>query len=75
MSSSTRRINTKLNMLVCAFCKHWYDPTFSHIRPLKIGIKMDWWEYDYDAKSLCKVWRKDKPAHNCCSKFERKDFK
>lgn len=75
MAFSVRRINTNPRMLVCAFCKHWYDPALSHIRPLKIGSKMDWWEFDYDVRSICKVWRKETPSHNNCSKFEKKDFK
>ena len=33
----------------CAFCRYWYDPTNSAIRP-KSGV---YWEYDTDAKRRC----------------------
>lgn len=35
----------------CAFCKYWYDPTNSAIRPK--GGK-DMWEYDGNVKNKCR---------------------
>ena len=29
----------------CAFCKHWYDPTNSHIQPKSPRINL--WQYDH----------------------------
>ncbi len=75
MSSSTRKINTGNRLLVCAFCEHWYDPTFSHIRPCRQDKLMMWWEYDYGVKSICKLRRKDTLSNSVCTNFERKNFK
>ena len=54
----------------CAFCRHWYDPTNSAIRPHKprVGI----WEYDHDCKNYCSVTNLDKRAWQTCKRFEFK---
>ena len=53
----------------CAFCKHWYDPTNSAIRPLA----GDWWEYDRDKEARClKTVGLKKKACWSCGKFELK---
>ena len=35
----------------CAFCKHWYDPTNSNIRPTNPRLSL--WEFDSTAKCMC----------------------
>mgnify|MGYP007065843000 CR=1 FL=1 len=46
----------------CAFCKYWYDPTNSAIRPLKNrGV----WEYDITIKCNCRLMNVDKAAQTC----------
>ena len=32
----------------CAFCKHWYDPTNSAIKPLP----GNWWEFDREKEGV-----------------------
>ena len=54
----------------CAFCKHWYDPTNSHIRPKNQRTQL--WEYDEKAKSYCDVKRVEKNADYRCMEFECK---
>lgn len=53
----------------CAFCKHWYDPSNSAIRPLPAN----WWEYDRDMEARCMetVCQKRK-GRDSCGKFELK---
>lgn len=55
---------------VCAFCKHWYDPTNSHINPKY--PKNNLWEYDHSAKCKCLVHNVDKSAYSNCLKYECK---
>ena len=54
----------------CAFCKHWYDPTNSHIRPKNQRTQL--WEFDEKAKSYCDVKRVEKSADYGCMEFECK---
>ena len=54
----------------CAFCKHWYDPTNSHIQPKSPRINL--WQYDHRATSYCDVKRVDIKADLFCSKYECK---
>ena len=42
--------NLKVNKM-CAFCKHWYDPTNECIEPKSPIIGM--WKYDSKAKRKC----------------------
>lgn len=53
----------------CAFCKHWYDPTNSAIRPK--GGK-DMWEYDTSVRNKCREKNISIAASNSCPKFELK---
>ena len=52
----------------CAFCKNWYDPTNSAIKPR--GPIM--WEYDMEIKCLCRVKKLPMKGFQSCSKFESK---
>ncbi len=54
----------------CAFCKNWYDPTNSAIRPKHPSIGL--WEYDTRAKQKCLVRPGEKPANFCCQQFASK---
>ena len=71
--SKTKEINTANQMLCCAFCKHWYDPTFAHVRPTN-DKSLKWWEYDMDVKSLCDYKRKQIPSQVICGHFEKKEL-
>ena len=53
----------------CAFCKYWYDPTNSAIKPLS----GNWWEFDREKEPRCmkSVGMKTK-GRNTCGKFELK---
>lgn len=53
----------------CAFCKHWYDPTNSAIRPK--GGK-DMWEYDTGVRNKCREKNIMIVASSSCPKFELK---
>lgn len=53
----------------CAFCKHWYDPANSAIKP-KHGV---FWEYDTTQKKRCmKTVASQMPATAACGKYECK---
>lgn len=53
----------------CAFCKHWYDPTNSAIRPCSgKGI----WEYDGSIRNKCREKNLAMNATSSCHKFELK---
>ena len=54
----------------CAFCKHWYDPTNSHIQPKSPRINL--WQYDHRATSYCDVKKIDIKADLFCSRYECK---
>lgn len=68
------RVNVANKVLCCAFCKHWYDPTFSHIHPTGDAL-MKIWEYDKDAKSMCEISHKEHFSYCVCNRFEKKDLK
>lgn len=70
--AKVKKINVRNTLLKCAFCKHWYDPTNSHIRPVKGDAFMNWWEYDVDVDSMCDILHKQVPSQGCCTKIERK---
>jgi hypothetical protein len=54
---------------VCAFCKHWYDPTNSAISP-KIGHL---WEFDTEMYAKCmKNNLMRRISFQVCNMFERK---
>lgn len=52
----------------CAFCKHWYDPTNTAIKPINAKL----WEYNAAAKALCMENMHQRSAGMTCSKFECK---
>lgn len=57
------------NGKACAFCKHWYDPTNSVIKP-KVG---DFWEYDTSQKRRCmKMIAAQMSATAACGNYECK---
>lgn len=54
----------------CAFCKHWYDPTNSHIAPKRPQNNL--WEFDRTAKCKCMIYGVEKNAYSSCLKYECK---
>lgn len=58
------------NAKICAFCKKWYDPANTHIKPK--NILGGFWEYDEKAKSICAVTGTPKRSNSGCNKFEIK---
>ena len=55
----------------CAFCKHWYDPTNSAIRPKAPQIGL--WEFDPHMKNVCLLHNgSERPAFASCPKYECK---
>lgn len=54
---------------VCAFCKSWYDPTNSAIKP-KTG--KGFWEFDTKIKCKCRERNVITRAIQTCSKYEAK---
>ena len=72
--AKTQRINTANKVLCCAFCKHWYDPVFAHVRPTE-DKTLKWWEYDKDVKSICEIQHKQIFSQSVCVKFEKRDLK
>lgn len=67
-----KKINTRNSLLVCAFCKHWYDPASSHIRPYEHDPFMVWWEYEKGVKSICELRRRQTYSESICTHFDRK---
>lgn len=61
--------NIKVNKF-CVFCKHWYDPTNSAIKPKAPNIGL--WEFDNHAKSVCTLNNMQRPAVSTCPKFSCK---
>jgi hypothetical protein len=54
----------------CAFCKYWYDPTNSAIRPKSPKINI--WEYDDKAKCKCLQKNFNMSANAFCGKYTLK---
>ena len=54
----------------CAFCRNWYDPTNSAIRPKAPAA--GFWEFDEHASNMCILKNIDKPGFASCPKFECK---
>ena len=53
----------------CAFCKYYYDPSYTVISPKK-GQK-NVWEYENNIKRPCRLRNNmEMQSHMCCSKFE-----
>lgn len=64
-----RSVNIK-NTKVCAFCKHWYDPTNTAIEP-RDGL-VNIWKYDEKASKKCIKINLNKPSWATCAKYECK---
>lgn len=62
-----RGFNVKTHSRLCAFCKHWYDPTNSAISPR--NPVAGFWEYDDKAMNVCKVYGAKKPAGASCMQY------
>ncbi len=54
----------------CAFCKHWFDPGDTAIRPR--NVKHGLWEYDPDTKRVCEKRRYERPGNAFCNEYECK---
>ncbi len=54
----------------CAFCKNWYDPTNTAIRPK--NAPAGFWEFDPEAQKPCMKRPGDKRATFYCSQFQCK---
>ena len=54
----------------CAFCKFWYDPTNSAIKPVKNNPRC--WRYTIGEKKLCRLKNYTVNSHSFCSHFECK---
>lgn len=54
----------------CAFCKFWFDPTFSAIKPESPKINL--WSFDSKQKRVCIKKGMDMDADATCGKFESK---
>ena len=62
-----RGFNVKMGGKICAFCKHWYDPTNSAIVPENpVGGA---WRYDDSIWNICKHYGTKRNAGNGCNKF------
>ena len=64
------KANIRMTFTVCAFCKHWYDPGNTHIRPYNAFFGK--WEYEQDVKSYCEIWRVNKRSQQFCPRYECK---
>ena len=54
---------------ICAFCRHWYDPTNSAIRPKNGGF----WEFDNNVRKRCmKKVGYETQSWASCTEFECK---
>jgi len=65
-----KTFNVKSHSFLCAFCKHWYDPTNSTIAPK--NVVGGFWEYDDTVWNVCKITGAKKPSGGSCSKYECK---
>lgn len=55
---------------MCAFCKHWYDPTNECIAPKAPTIKV--WSYDNTAIRQCTKRGIRTRSNSSCNKYEGK---
>ena len=62
------RKNTSIKK--CAFCKYWYDPTNSAIKPK--DPRAGFWEFDERAKKMCLTRNIEMTAYENCHKYEGK---
>ena len=74
MSGKAKCINTSNSVLVCAFCKYWYDPCRTHIRPDERDPFRAWWKYDQDVKSYCEARKRQTFSQSVCTRFSKRDL-
>ena len=66
--SSWMIVNAKAESIKkCAFCRHWYDPTNSAIRPRSAAVGL--WEFDPAVTKPCAVRPGERKAFYCCPDF------
>ena len=65
-----RGFNIKTPSRLCAFCKHWYDPTNSAL--VARNPAAGFWEYDPRKKSRCSMMNVETAGCQTCGKFEMK---
>ena len=65
-----QQFQIKSSIRKCAFCRHWYDPTNSAIRPKAPGIGI--WEYDERRREMCLLRNSPVESFYGCSHYERK---
>ena len=51
----------------CAFCRNWYDPTSSAIRPKSPAVGI--WEFDPSVTKPCTARPGERKAFYCCPDF------
>lgn len=64
---------TKVNIKThksCAFCKYWYDPANTHIKPISQALCQ--WEYDSSAKCSCPKKNRETKGAEWCRFYECK---
>lgn len=64
-----RSVNIKTTKK-CAFCKYWYDPTYSAIRPKSPKINL--WELDESVRKMCLRKDHETEALSYCSYYSCK---
>jgi hypothetical protein len=55
---------------ICAFCKYWWDPACTCIRPQN----MQFWQYEASAKCRCLKRGADMAASASCGMFRYKSI-
>ena len=65
MGKAIANENNRASMRKCAFCQHWYDPANSAIKLQRPKI----WEYDLQAKNICRQKNVKTLAFSACAKF------
>ncbi len=66
--SSWMTVNAKTESTKkCAFCRNWYDPTNSAIRPKSPSVGI--WEFDPAVMKPCIVRPGERKAFYCCPDF------
>ena len=54
----------------CAFCKHWYDPSNSAIKPR--NPRFNQWEFDDQRRKMCMKKNLEMNANAFCGWYECK---
>lgn len=55
---------------ICAFCKHWYDPTNSAVEPQ--NTVAGFWKYDPNVREKCLKTNLERAAWTSCGQYECK---